>query len=115
MIRTFAAAALLVSLAGTVQAQPTGQSLYNLQCRGCHSSPVMAPALNGIAGAKIASKPGYAYSAGLKAKASQKWTDANLDAFLKAPTTFAAGTKMMVGVANDASRKAIIEHLKTLK
>ena len=73
----------------------------------------MGPTLTGVAGGPIAAKS-FAYSPGLKAKGGT-WTDANLDAFLKAPPTFAPGTKMLISVGAEPNRKAIIEYLKTLK
>ena len=108
-----AAAALLFALAAGPALAADGAQLFNMQCKMCHAGGPMGPALNGVAGAPIASKT-YAYSAGLKAKGGT-WTDANLDAFLKAPSAFAPGTKMMVAVPNAENRAAIIGYLKTLK
>ncbi|ACG76700.1 cytochrome c family protein [Phenylobacterium zucineum HLK1] len=90
-----------------------GQQLFNMQCKMCHTGGPMGPSLAGVAGAKIASKD-FAYSPALKAKEGT-WTPANLDAFLKAPTAFAPGTKMMISVPDDESRAAIVDYLKTLK
>ena len=56
----------------------------------------------------------FAYSAALKAKEGT-WTDANLDAYLKQPSAFAPGTKMLINVPNDENRAAIVSYLKTLK
>ncbi|WP_309089030.1 c-type cytochrome [Phenylobacterium sp.] len=105
--------ALALSLAAAPASAADGQQLFNMQCKMCHAGGPMGPALNGVAGAKIASKP-FAYSPALKAKEGT-WTDANLDAFLKAPTQFAPGTKMMIAVPSDENRAAIIAFLKTLK
>lgn len=93
-----------------------GAQLFAMQCKMCHGpvSTVMAPALAGVAGAKIAARPDFTYSPALKAK-DGAWTDANLDAFLKAPMAFAPGTRMPVSVPDDASRAAIIGYLHTLK
>lgn len=115
MIRAAAATAVLVaSLAAAPAFAADGAQLFNMQCKMCHAGGPMGPSLTGVAGAKIASKDGFAYSAALKAKGGT-WTDANLDAFLKAPTQFAPGTKMVMSVPSEESRKAIIAHLKTLK
>ncbi len=94
-----------------------GAQLFTAQCKMCHQakSGPMAPTLAGVAGAKIASRPGFTYSAALKAKSTQTWTDANLDAYLANPAGFAPGTRMMVKVAAPADRKALIGYLKTLK
>lgn len=93
-----------------------GARTFQLQCKTCHgakSSP-MGPALGGVSGGKIAGKADFIYSAGLKAKAGT-WTDANLDAYLAAPTKFAPGTRMMVAVTKPDDRAAVVAYLKTLK
>ncbi len=113
MLRSIFAVAAL-SLAASPALAADGAQLFNMQCKMCHAGGPMGPALTGVAGAKIASKPGFNYSPALKAK-DGTWTDANLDAFLKAPAQFAPGTRMMVAVPSDENRKAIIAHLKTLK
>jgi len=108
-----AAAALVLSLAAAPALAADGAQLFNMQCKMCHAGSPMGPALTGVAGAPVASKT-FAYSPALKNKGGT-WTDANLDAFLKAPTAFAPGTKMMISVPNDENRAAIIGYLKTLK
>lgn len=112
MFRTFACA-LALSLAAAPALAADGQQLFNMQCKMCHAGGPMGPALTGVVGAKIASKE-FAYSPALKAKGGT-WTEANLDAFLKAPAAFAPGTKMLISVPDDANRAAIIDYLKTLK
>ena len=109
-----AALAVLLSLTAAPALAQDGAQLFNLQCKMCHGGSVMGPALAGVAGGEIAAKPGFVYSPALKAKGGT-WTDANLDAFLKAPAQFAPGTKMLIAVPADASRAAIIDYLKTLK
>lgn len=106
-------AAFALSLAAQPAAAADGQQLFNMQCKMCHAGGPMGPALNGVAGGKIAAKD-FAYSPALKAKGGT-WTDANLDAFLGAPTKFAPGTKMMIAVPSAENRTAIIAYLKTLK
>lgn len=111
-----AIAALIVTAAASPAFAADGGKLFALQCKSCHgaaSSPA-GPALAGVAGAPIAGRKDYAYSTGLKAKAGT-WTDANLDAFLKAPAAFAPGTRMMTAVPSAEARAALIAHLKTLK
>ncbi|MFC3067870.1 c-type cytochrome [Phenylobacterium soli] len=112
----YAAAALAMSLAAAPAFAQDGAQLFNMQCKMCHgpASTVMAPALAGVAGAKIAARQDFAYSPALKAK-DGAWTDANLDAFLKAPMAFAPGTRMPVSVPDDANRAAIVAYLHTLK
>ena len=116
MIRlAFAAALSVAALAASPVLAADGAQLFAMQCKMCHAtagSP-MAPSLAGVAGSKIASK-GFAYSPALKAKGGV-WTDANLDAFLKMPSAFAPGTKMMISVPSDPNRAALVGYLKTLK
>jgi cytochrome c len=118
MVR-FAQAALASSLALGLAAPAfaaDGAQLFAMQCKMCHAaaSSVMAPSLAGVAGGKIAAKSDFTYSPALKAKGGT-WTDANLDAFLKAPAAFAPGAKMLVSVPSDENRAAIIAYLHTLK
>lgn len=113
MPRAVAFAAVL-SLVAAPALAADGAQLFNLQCKMCHTGTVMGPALNGVAGGPVAAKAGFTYSPGLKAKGGT-WTDANLDAFLKAPAQFAPGTKMLSAVPAAESRAAIIDYLKALK
>ena len=69
------------------------------------------PTLKGVAGRKIAGAPGFAYSAGLKARTGT-WTDAGLDAYLANPAGFAPGTRMFARVAQPEARSAVIQYLK---
>lgn len=102
-----------LSLAAAPALAADGAQLFNMQCKMCHNGTPMGPPLAGVAGGPVAAKA-FAYSPALKSKGGT-WTDANLEAFLKAPTAFAPGTKMMISVPNAENRAAIIEHLKTLK
>jgi cytochrome c len=90
-----------------------GQQQFELQCTFCHDG-TSGPELEGVAGRKIAGTD-FTYSDALKAKSSETWTDANLDAFLKDTQGFAPGSKMMMTVPDDANRAAVIAYLKTLK
>lgn len=112
----FATAAAFASLLATPVMAQDGSKLFDQRCKICHAaaSTPMGPALAGVYGGKIASRPGFKYSAGLAAK-GETWTEASLDAWLAAPAKFAPGTKMMINVAAPADRAAIIAHLKTLK
>lgn len=107
----------LAAVAGVAQAQD-GAALFNAQCKSCHTvngtnSPA-GPSLKGVTGRKIAGSPGYAYSKALSGKGGT-WTDAQLDAYLAGPATFAPGTKMFNKVADPKARGAIIGYLKTQK
>ncbi len=114
MLRSISAVAALSLIATPALAAPDGAQLFNMRCKACHGGGTIAPPLKGVAGAKIAGKPGFKYSDGLKKKAGV-WTDANLDTFLAGPAKFAPGTRMMISVAKPEDRTAIIAHLKTLK
>ncbi len=108
-----AAAALALSFAAAPALAADGQQLFNMQCKMCHGGSPMGPSLVGIAGQKIGEGT-FAFSPALKNKEGV-WTDANLDAFLKSPTTFAPGTKMMIAVPNDENRAALVAYIKSLK
>ena len=109
-----AALAAAFSLAVAPALAADGAQLFNMQCKMCHGGSVMGPTLSGVAGGPIAAKAGFAYSPALKAKGGT-WTDANLDAYLKAPTAFAPGTRMLIAVPSEEGRAAIVGYLKTLK
>ncbi|MBU2136590.1 MAG: c-type cytochrome [Alphaproteobacteria bacterium] len=110
---------ILAAAPGLAQAQAaasTGARLFNLQCKTCHGdkSTPAGPTLTGVAGAPIAARSDFNYSAGLKAKGGT-WTDAALDAYLAKPMAFAPGTRMMVAVPDANNRAAIVAYMKTLK
>ena len=112
MFRVACLAAAL-SLAAAPALAADGAQLFNMQCKMCHGGSPMGPGLTGVAGGKIGGGA-FAYSAALKSKGGA-WTDANLDSYLKQPSAFAPGTKMLIAVPNNDNRAAIIAHLKTLK
>jgi cytochrome c len=103
---------------GPALAADPGLDAYGNNCAACHSldaasSPV-APSLKGVAGRKIASLTDFDYSTALKAKTGT-WTDANLQAFIADPQTFAPGSDMPAGEPDPVKRQAIIDYLKTVK
>ena len=112
------ALALAVGIAAPALAQPNadaGKAVYDVQCKACHMSPI-APPLKGVAGRKITGVAEFAlYTDALKAKSAQKWTDANLNAYLSGPAAFAPGTRMAMAVPDAAARANVIAYLKTLK
>jgi cytochrome c len=113
-----ASAAVLVfaaACAADVVADPeAGAETYNAVCKGCHGVSI-APTLRGVVGRPIASVASFAgYSDALKAKGSMSWTEANLDAFLTAPATFAPGTLMTQTIADAQQRADLIAYLAML-
>jgi len=108
-----ASLATVLGLAAAPAIAADGAQLFNMQCKMCHGGSTMGPALAGVVGGKIGASA-FPYSAALKSKEGT-WTDANLDTYLKQPSAFAPGTRMLINVPNDENRAAIITYLKTLK
>ena len=70
------------------------------------------PALGGIGGANIASGDGFNYSSALSAKATMKWSAANLDRWLKSPAAFAPGNAMaFAGIPSAKDRSDLVAFL----
>lgn len=114
---TIVLGAVIAAAATQATAQaPDGAKLFANQCKFCHgaASTPAGPALNGVAGARTASRPGFKYSPALSAKGGT-WTDAALDQFLTSPSAYAPGSRMVVKVASPDNRAALIAYLKTLK
>lgn len=111
-------AAAFVLAAVTPAAAQDGAALFNTQCKSCHTttgaSTPAGPSLKGVVGRKAATAAGFNYSAGLTRKGGV-WTEANLDAYLSGPGTYAPGGKMFTKVASPQARAAIIAWLKTQK
>lgn len=119
MSKLFATALTLAVLAATpvlASGNEAGEKLW-LQCKTCHTLKAgqpngVGPNLHGIIGAKAASRPGFNYSAPLKASGIV-WTDANLDAWITNPRLKVKGTRMSyMGLADATKRKALIAYLK---
>lgn len=108
-------AVLLLAAASPVQAAD-GAKLFALQCRSCHgaASTPAGPALAGVAGARIAARKDFKYSAALAGKGGT-WTDASLDAYLTAPGRFAPGGRMVTAIPSAENRQALVAYLKTLR
>jgi cytochrome c len=93
-----------------------GRILF-LRCASCHDigttpSAKIGPNLRGIVGRKVASLPGYAYSAALRSQ-DFDWDAAHLDRWIQNPNEVAPGTMMaFAGIAEESDRRAIIEYLQ---
>jgi cytochrome c len=89
-------------------------------CAACHDftkggANKTGPALYDVVERPVAAHEGFAYSEGAKAKAAEKWTYDNLNAFLKAPKGFMPGTKMAFGgIGNDKKRADLLAYLASL-
>ena len=89
-------------------------------CAACHvfekgGAAKTGPALWDVVERPIASFAGFAYSEGLVAKASEKWTYESLNEFIKNPKAYVKGTKMsFAGIKNDAKRADVIAYLASL-
>lgn len=86
-------------------------------CRSCHTLTEGGPNLTGpnlhqVFGSKAGSKPGYNYSAAIKA-AGFTWDAAKLDQWLADPKGFMPGTKMtFLGIRAPQDRIDLIAFLK---
>jgi cytochrome c len=91
-----------------------GAELYSAECRGCHAVSI-APTLRGVIGRPIASVAEYSgYSDGLKSRGGETWSEANLDAFLTAPSAFVTGTLMVKALPDAQQRADVIAYIATL-
>jgi len=115
------AALLAVELTG-VAAVHAGDNLSRgrilfLRCASCHDigaspSAKIGPNLRGIVGRKVASLPGYSYSAALRSQ-DFEWDAAHLDRWIRNPTQVVPGTMMaFAGIPDESDRRAIIEFLQ---
>jgi cytochrome c2 len=106
---------LLLLAVSAARAQP---AVFE-RCAACHAGKAAmdgaGPSLVGVVGRKAGSRDDFRYSRALQ-RSSIVWSEANLDAYLRAPDQFLPGTRMAFeGMASDAERKAVIEYLKTVK
>lgn len=96
-----------------------GEANAKKLCAACHTfneggKAGVGPNLYNIVAHDRAAIAGFAYSNGLKAKAG-KWGYEDLNAWLKKPAAYAAGTKMaFAGINNDKQRADMIAYLRSL-
>ena len=100
-------------------ADPTKGKSDAQVCSACHNlkkggGTLVGPPLWGVVDRDKGSVPGFAYSAGLKAKGG-KWTYDDLNTWLTDPAAYIKGTKMgYAGEPDEKKRAAIVAYLRTL-
>jgi cytochrome c len=118
---------------GKQEAAPAEQPIENLlatasvdrgaqlarQCAACHNfqegqGPKVGPDLYAVIGRKIASAPGFNYSAALR-RMNAAWTFDELNKWLTSPRAMVPGTAMtFAGMQNEKQRADLIAYLNTL-
>jgi cytochrome c len=89
-------------------------------CAACHDFSKGGPNKVGPNMWDIVERPrgsheAFAYSDGMMSKKGDPWTYENLNAFLKAPKEYVAGTKMAFGgIKSDAKRADLLAYLASL-
>ena len=92
-----------------------GEKIFKSLCAVCHNFEKhhTGPNLKGVVGSTPASKEGFAYSSALTGVNGKKWTEANLDKYLKSPADYAPGNAMaFAGIAAGKDRADVIAYLK---
>jgi cytochrome c len=98
-----------------------GKDVFARLCSTCHSADEggenkFGPNLFGVFGRKAGMAPGFAYSAGFKAKATWVWTEDKLSDWVTFPGGMVAGTPMgLFQGVSPRDRPNIIAYLATLK
>ena len=89
-------------------------------CRACHqigptAKNAVGPSLNGVAGRKAGTYPGFSYSAANK-NSNLTWDEATLEKYLPNPQGLVPGTKMVFpGLKDPQKVKDVIAFLKQYK
>lgn len=86
-----------------------GEQLYLARCGACHSldSNGAGPRHRGVIGRRVASVPGFSYSAALL-RQTFVWDAARLDRWISNPNRVVPGNKMVVQLANESRDRADI-------
>ena len=96
-----------------------GEANAKKLCASCHTfteggKAGVGPNLYNVVARERAAAAGFSYSNGLKAKAGT-WGYEDLNAWLKKPAAYAAGTKMaFAGINNDKQRADMVAYLRSL-
>lgn len=119
-IQHFWASLVLCFFSSLAQAtEIDGGKLFKNACQTCHSAQAgephrQGPNLFGIFERLSGQAPGFQYSAALSS-ANLVWTEENLERWLADPQELIPGNVMAYVQRNPDRRKALIDHLKTLK
>jgi len=113
----------MLALSGPAHAAPgAGQAYFENNCSMCHTvkpnmEALLGPGLFNVVGRKVGSAPGFNYSSALAdlGARGKTWTAADLDLFLKDPSSFAPGTAMQAAVPAQKDRDGLIAWLSTQK
>eukprot|EP00997_Jenningsia_sp_PLL12_P010410 NODE_7650_length_445_cov_29.351010_g6808_i0.p2 GENE.NODE_7650_length_445_cov_29.351010_g6808_i0~~NODE_7650_length_445_cov_29.351010_g6808_i0.p2 ORF type:complete len:123 (-),score=33.92 NODE_7650_length_445_cov_29.351010_g6808_i0:77-409(-) len=92
-----------------------GEKVFKNLCAVCHqlNAHHTGPKLASIVGRPIASAEGFGYSDVMKGKSDQKWSEAQLDKYIKSPADYAPGNAMaFAGIPAAKDRADLIAYLK---
>ena len=102
---------------GAITGDPAAGQRDFAICMACHqigpnAKDAVGPVLNGVVGRKVASYPGFDYSAALKNSGIKVWTVPELQKWLAGPMKVAPGTKMIFpGFSNPKQVNDVIAYL----
>jgi len=118
LIATALAMSIAFAQAAAAADDASAEQVFNNNCRTCHTwkkdDNRLGPNLHGIIGRKAGSVAGFAYSPAMKSSGIT-WDEATLDKFIAKPDGVVADNNMkpFTGISDAATRKAIIEFLKS--
>jgi cytochrome c len=92
-----------------------GKDVFEKRCTGCHALTTdrEGPRLQGVFGRRIASVPGFPYSAALR-QTQMVWNEETLDRWLTDPDSFIPNSNMDFRVPKAQERKDLIAYLSTM-